>query len=72
MFHNRFGRIRGLCHLPSQTDRKQGSNGVTMAVVGKLMKSVNFVNPWSVNEFVSFAKVNKLTFLSNLKLELNS
>ena len=38
--------------------------------MGKLMKSVNFVNPWSVNEFVSFAKVDKLTFLSNAEVKV--
>ena len=27
-----------------------------ISVVGKLMKSVNFVNAWSVNEFVNFVK----------------
>ena len=32
------------------------SNARSQAVVGKLMKSVNFVNPWSVNEFVNFVK----------------
>ena len=40
------------------------------AVVGKLMKSVNFVNPQSANEFVSFAKVDKLTFLSNAEVKV--
>ena len=38
------------------------------SVVGKLTKNVNFVNPQSVNESVSFVKVNKLTFLSNAEV----
>ena len=40
-----------------QAEKLQGSKGLlSMTVVGKLMKSVNFVNPWSVNEFVNFVK----------------
>ena len=35
-----------------------------VTVAGKLMKSVNFVNPCSVNEFVKFVKDNPLIFLS--------
>ena len=43
---------------------------IIVPVVGKLMKSVNFVNPWSVKNLLTLLKVNLLIFLSDAKVKV--